>query len=142
MRLLNFRKFAIMAVLIVALTFVVQATTKDAFVKDVAFSSSGRSLEARITSSESARFTYFELEGPHRLVVDFHGLKNGIAFTQKNVANTGVTRVRTSYFTAPDRSATRIVFDLDKGVNYRVIDEGAGTVRVVFQSLGIIEPIN
>jgi type IV pilus assembly protein PilQ len=109
-------------------------------VKDVAFTSSGRSLEAKITSSESPRFTYFELDGPHRLVVDFHGLKNGIAFTQRNIAASGVTRVRTSYFTSLERSATRIVFDLDKSVNYRVIDDGAGVVRVVFDNVDV-EPI-
>ena len=133
MRLCEFRKFWVVFALVLALTLVVQAaSSKDAIVKDVAFSSSGRSLEARITASESARFTYFELDGPHRLVVDFHGLKNGISFSQKNIAAAGVTRVRTSYFTAPDRTATRIVFDLDKTVNYRVIDDGAGVVRVLF----------
>src|SRR5678815_2344902 len=134
MRLCELRKFLVVFALVLALTLVVKAaSSKDAFVKDVAFSATGRSLEARITASESARFTYFELDGPHRLVVDFHGLKNGISFSQKNVAAAGVTRVRTSYFTAPDRTATRIVFDLDKTVNYRVIDEGAGVVRVVFE---------
>jgi type IV pilus assembly protein PilQ len=133
MRLCEFRKFLVVFALVLALTLVVQAaSSKDAIVKDVAFSSTGRSLEARITASESARFTYFELDGPHRLVVDFHGLKNGISFSQKNIAAAGVTRVRTSYFTAPDRTATRIVFDLDKTVNYRVIDDGAGVVRVLF----------
>ena len=133
MRLSDLRKFMVMFALVVALTFVVQAASpKDAFVQDVALSSAGRFLEARITASESARFTYFELDGPHRLVVDFHGLKNNIAFTQKNIESAGVTRVRTSYFTAPDRTATRIVFDLDKTVDYRVIDDGAGVVRVVF----------
>jgi type IV pilus assembly protein PilQ len=132
-----------MFVLVAALTLVVQAASPvDAFVKDVAFSSAGRNLEARITASESARFTYFELEGPHRLVVDFHGLRNGIAFTQKNIAAAGVTRVRTSYFTSPDRSATRIVFDLDTSVNYRVIDDGAGVVRVVFDTSRIPQPID
>src|SRR4030095_15523308 len=76
------------------------------------------------------------------------GLKNGVAFTQKNIAAAGVTRVRTSYFTAPDRSATRIVFDLDKTVNYRVIDDGGGVVRVVFDApegldnLDIQAPLN
>ena len=41
MRLSDFRKFMIMFVLVVALTFVVQAASpKDAFVQDVAFSSS------------------------------------------------------------------------------------------------------
>jgi type IV pilus assembly protein PilQ len=140
MRLSDFRKFVVMFVLVLALTLVIQATTPtEAFVKDVAFSAAGRSLEARITASESARFTYFELDGPHRLVVDFHGLKNGIAFSQKNVAAAGVTRVRTSYFTAPDRTATRIVFDLDKTVNYRVIDDGEGVVRVVFDGPKVLD---
>jgi type IV pilus assembly protein PilQ len=142
MRLCDFRKFSIMFVLAVALTLAVAASPKEAFVKDVAFSASGRSLEARITSSESAKFTYFELDDPHRLVVDFHGLRNGIAFTQKNIAAAGVTRVRTSHFQAPDRSATRIVFDLDKTVNYHVIDDGAGVVRVVFDAPGILDQLD
>jgi len=136
MRLCDFRKFSIMFVLAVALSLAVAASPKEAFVKDVAFSASGYSLEAKITTSESAKFTYFELDGPHRLVVDFHGLRNGISFTQKNIAAAGVTRVRTSYFTGPDRSATRIVFDLDKTVNYRVIDDGDSVVRVVFDAPG------
>jgi type IV pilus secretin PilQ/predicted competence protein len=134
MRMCDFRKLIVVALLVVAMTLVIQAAApKDAaVVKDVALSSVGRSLEARITTSESARFSYFELENPHRLVVDFHGLKNGIGFTQKDVAAAGVARVRTSYFTAPDRSATRIVFDLDGSVNYRVLDEGSGLVRILF----------
>jgi hypothetical protein len=73
MRLCDFRKFSIMFVLAVALSLAVAASPKEAFVKDVAFSASGHSLEAKITTSESAKFTYFELDGPHRLVVDFHG---------------------------------------------------------------------
>ena len=72
MRLCDFRKFSIMFVLAVALSLAVAASPKEAFVKDVAFSASGHSLEAKITTSESAKFTYFELDGPHRLVVDFH----------------------------------------------------------------------
>ena len=138
---LDFRKCSMMFVLAVALSLAVAASPKEAFVKDVAFSASGRSLEAKITTSESAKFTYFELNGPHRLVVDFHGLRNGIAFTQKNIAAAGVTRVRTSYFTAPDRSATRIVFDMDNTVNYRVIDDGEGVVRVMFDAEGGFEPL-
>jgi type IV pilus assembly protein PilQ len=124
----------ITVVLVAVLTLVVQGASPslDASVRDVAVNSLGQSVEARITASESARFTYFELDGPRRLVVDFHGLKNTIGFAEKNVRVAGVERIRTSYFSTPDRAATRIVFDLDKGVNYRVIDEGSGIVRVVF----------
>jgi type IV pilus assembly protein PilQ len=134
MRVRDFRKLLITVVLVAVLTLAVQAAspTLDATVRDVAVNSLGQAVEARITASESARFTYFELDGPRRLVVDFHGLKNTIGFSEKNVKSAGVERIRTSYFSTPDRSATRIVFDLDKGVNYKVIDEGSGIVRVVF----------
>jgi type IV pilus assembly protein PilQ len=134
MRMCDFKKLIVMSFFLIALTLVVQAASpKDAAtVKDVALHSVGPSLEARITTTESAKFSYFELDSPHRLVVDFHGLKNGIGFTQKNVASAGVTRVRTSYFSTAERTATRIVFDLDNAVNYRVLDEGAGVVTIVF----------
>ena len=142
MRVCDFRNVTFMGVLVVALTLVVQAASpKDpATVQDVAINSVGRSLEATITATESARITYFELEGPHRLVLDFHGLKNGITFSQKKVRAAGVERVRASYFTSPERTATRIVFDLENDVNYRVIDGGSGIVRVMFGSPGTSLP--
>jgi len=134
MRVCDLRKLMITVVLVAVLTLVVQAGSPklDATVRDVAINSVGQSVEARITATESARFTYFELDGPRRLVVDFHGLKNTIGFSEKNVKAAGVDRIRTSYFSTPDRTATRIVFDLDRGVNYRIVDEGSGVVRVVF----------
>jgi len=101
-------------------------------VKDIAVTSKGQALEAKITATEAARFTYFELDGPRRLVVDFHGLKNGLSFSQKKVETAGVEKIRASFFSAPDRKATRIVFDLDAVVNYQVVDDGGGVVRVLF----------
>src|SRR5262245_12280774 len=142
MRLCDFRKVSIIFVLAVALSLAVAASPKEAFVKDVAFSASGRSLEAKITSTESAKFTYFELDGPHRLVVDFHGLKNGVGFSQKTIQAVGVERVRTSYFTAADRTATRIVFDIERNVNYRVIDDGDGIVRIMFSDSQVPFPLD
>src|SRR5688572_16763146 len=114
MRLCDFRKLLVFGVLVLFLTLVVQAASpkEAATVKDVAVTSTGQDLEATITASETARFTYFELEGPRRLVVDFHGLKNGVGFTQKNVQIAGLERIRTSYFSTEERKATRIVFDL------------------------------
>jgi type IV pilus secretin PilQ/predicted competence protein len=133
MRLCDFKRLLVFGVLVVLLTLVVQAASpKDAaMVKDLAVTSSGETLEAKITSSETARFTYFELDAPRRLVVDFHGLKNGINFTQKKVETAGVAKIRTSYFSTPARKATRIVFDLAAGVNYQVVDDGGGVVRVL-----------
>jgi type IV pilus assembly protein PilQ len=143
MRMCEFRKLRIMGVLVLALTLGIQAASskETAAVKDVSLNSVGMSLEARITTTESAKFTYFELEGPHRLVVDFHGLKNGIGFSQKSIQAVGVERVRTSYFKTNDRAATRIVFDIDKNVNYRVIDDGDGIVRILFSEAGVPFPL-
>jgi len=132
----------ITVVLVAVLTLVVQAgsPTLDATVRDVAVNSVGQSVEARITATETARFTYFELDSPRRLVVDFHGLKNTIGFAEKNIRAAGVERVRTSYFSTPDRAATRIVFDLERGVNYRIVDEGSGVVRVLFGDEPVVMP--
>jgi type IV pilus assembly protein PilQ len=143
MRRCDFRKLLVFSVLVVVLTLAVQAASpKDAaMVKDVAVTSNGEALEAKITSTETARFTYFELDGPRRLVVDFHGLQNGVAFTQKKVETAGVAKIRASYFSTPERKATRIVFDLAGGVNYQVIDDGAGIVRVLFGDSKLHVPV-
>ena len=134
MRLSDLRKFMVMFALVVALTFVVQAASpKDAFVQDVALSSTGRFLEARITASESARFTYFELDGPHRLLLSIFTASKIISLSRRRTLNLlGLPAFGQVIRMAPDRTATRIVFDLDKTVDYRVIDDGAGVVRVVF----------
>jgi type IV pilus assembly protein PilQ len=136
MRLFDSRKFLSVGALLLISTLAVNgASSKDtAVVKDVAFSSNGQSLEVRITASGEARFTYFELSSPHRLVVDFHGIQNQIGFRERAVESAGVERIRTSFFRQNERSATRIVFDLTGQPPYRVIDDGGGLVRIVFNS--------
>jgi type IV pilus assembly protein PilQ len=134
MRVFDSRKFLSVGVLLLISTLAVNgASSKDTtVVKDVTFNSSGESLEVKITTSERAHFTYFELKSPQRLVVDFHGTQNDINFREKPVAAAGVERVRTSLFTDHERQVTRIVFDLRRDVPYRVVDNGAGIVRVLF----------
>jgi type IV pilus secretin PilQ/predicted competence protein len=128
------RKFLPVGVLVLISTLAVNgATSKEAaIVKDVSFSNTGESLEAKITASEDSKYTYFELQKPHRLVVDFHGIQNTISFREKRIDAAGVGRVRTSLFSDRKRQATRIVFDLVKDVPYRVIEDGGGVVRIVF----------
>ncbi len=65
-------------------------------------------------------------------MVDFHGIQNTIGFKEKQINSAGVERVRTSFFSAENRRATRIVFDLKDNVPYRVIEDGGGIVRIVF----------
>ncbi len=127
-------KFLSAGVFLLISTLVVNgaASREAAIVKDVSFSNSGDSLEAKIASSGETKFTYFELKSPHRLVVDFHGIQNTISFKEKKVGVAGLDRVRTSFFSDHSRKATRIVFDLDDNVLYRVIDDGDGNVRIVF----------
>jgi type IV pilus assembly protein PilQ len=128
------RKFLSVGVLVLLSTLAVNgATSKEAaIVKDVSFSNNGDSLEAKITASDETKYTYFELQQPRRLVIDFRGIQNTISFKEKRIDSAGVERVRTSLFSDKDRKATRIVFDLNRDVPYRVIEDGGGIVRIVF----------
>ena len=58
------RKFLSFGVLVLLSTLAVNgATSKDsAIVKDVSFSNTGESLEAKIIASEDSKYTYFELK--------------------------------------------------------------------------------
>src|SRR5438552_378012 len=111
------------------------AASKEAvIVKDVSFNHDGESLEVKITATDESKYTYFELNRPHRLVVDFHGIQNTIRFKEKKIEAAGVERVRTSFYSDKNRKATRIVFDLNNDANYRLIDDGGGNVRILFGS--------
>jgi type IV pilus assembly protein PilQ len=118
--------------LISTLTLVGAASKEAAIVKDVSFSHDGESLEATIIATDDTKYTYFELNDPHRLVVDFHGVQNTISFKEKKVETAGLSRVRTSFYSDQSRKATRIVFDLAENAIYRVVDEGGGNVRILF----------
>jgi len=141
MRVFDSRKSLAFGVFLLAFTLVVQAvgpaagpkdTAPVKAVKDVAITPSGDFMEARITTSGPARFTYFELSGPRRLVVDFHDLQNAVAFKEKQVASGGVERVRAGFFQDKDRNVTRIVFDLTSDAQYQIVDDKSEMVRVVF----------
>src|SRR5262245_26852467 len=127
-------KFLSVGVLLLISTLALNgAASKEAvIVKDVSFSHDGESLEVKITATDESKYTYFELNHPHRLVVDFHGIQNTISFKEKKVESAGVERVRASFFSDKKRQATRIVFDLAGDANYRFIDDGGGNVRLVF----------
>src|SRR5690348_17644765 len=128
------RKFLSVGVMLLISTLAVHGTTtkEGTIIKDVSFSNTGDSLEAKITAGEDAKFTYFELKNPHRLVVDFHGIQNTIKFKEKQIDIAGVERVRTSLFSDRSRTATRIVFDLKGNVPYRIVEDGNGVTRIVF----------
>jgi hypothetical protein len=128
------RKILAFGVILLISTLAVRAVDPGAVaaVKDLAVTTSGDSVEARISTTSPARVTYFELTKPRRLVVDFHDLENALSFKQKQVAAAGVERVRAERFQDKDRDATRIVFDLTDDAEYRVIDDKSQLVRVMF----------
>src|SRR5262249_21111577 len=127
-------KFLSVGVLLLISTLALNgAASKEAvIVKDVSFSHEGESLEVKIAATDEPKYTYFELNNPHRLVVDFHGIQNTISFKEKKIESAGVERIRTSFFSDKKRKATRIVFDLSRDANYRFIDDGGGNVRFIF----------
>ena len=152
MRVFDSRKALAFGLFLLAFTLVVQAvgpasgpkeTSTVRAVKDVSFTPVGASMEARITTTEPARFTYFELTGPRRLVVDFHDLQNGVAFKEKQVSSAGVERVRTGIFQDKDRNVTRIVFELTSDAQYQIVDDKSEMVRVVFgHPAAIVAPVS
>src|SRR5439155_19124291 len=93
-------KFLSVGVLLLISTLALNgAASKEAvIVKDVSFNNSGESLEAKITATDESKYTYFELNHPHRLVIDFHGIQNTIKFRERKIEAAGVERVRTSFF--------------------------------------------
>src|SRR5438093_8967523 len=127
-------KFLSVGVLLLLSTLSVNgaATKEPAIVKDVSFNRAGESLEVKITATDESKYTYFVLDHPRRLVVDFHGIQNTISFRQKKIDAAGVQRVRTALFSDKTRKATRIVFDLAENADYRFIDDGGGIVRILF----------
>jgi type IV pilus assembly protein PilQ len=134
MRVFDSRKLLPVSVFLLISTLAVSGATsrETAVVKDLSFNPSGATLEVKIATTEQADYTYFELSKPRRLVVDFHGIQNGIGFKEKSIEAAGVERVRTSYFSDKNRNATRIVFDILENVSYQVVNDGEGIVRVVF----------
>lgn len=128
------RKFLSVGVLLLISTLAVNGASsrEAAVVRDVSVTTSEGSLEVKIDVPADAKFSYFELSNPHRLVVDFRGMQNAIHFKEKQVGTAGVDKIRTSFFKDKSRQATRVVFDLTGSVPYRVLEDGDGMVRVLF----------
>src|SRR5207253_4540742 len=127
-------KFLSVGVLLLISTLAVNgaASREAAIVKDVSFNNNGESLEVKIMATDESKYTYFALDHPHRLVVDFHGIQNTISFKEKKIDAAGVRRVRTSFFSDETRKATRIVFDLAANADYRFINDEGGNLRILF----------
>src|SRR5436190_5834069 len=100
MRMFDSRKALPFGVLVLAFTFVIQAVapTGSPAVKELVMAPGENSVEAQITTTAPAKYTYFELTGPRRLVMDFHDVQNDLAFKEKQVFVSGVERIRAGMF--------------------------------------------
>ena len=89
-------------------------------------------IEFTVGSTDAVKYTYFVLPGP-RLVVDFHEADNALGFSDRHIGIAGVDQVRTSLFADSSREVTRLVFDLEEKIPFRVTRSGDGEVRVRFE---------
>src|SRR5262245_54694567 len=134
MTMFDSRKALPFGVLVLAFTLVIRAVapTGTPAVKELVMTPRDNSVEAQITTTAPAKYTYFELTGPRRLVMDFHDVQNDLTFKERQVSLAGVERIRAGQFQDKDRNAARIVFDLDDDARYRVVDDKSALLRVVF----------
>jgi type IV pilus assembly protein PilQ len=89
-------------------------------------------VEVTITATDAAEYTYFELDSPRRVVVDFHNSENRIGTRNTAVGVAGVRGVRVASYTDKSRDVTRVVFDLEDATPYRVVESVNGRLHVRF----------
>lgn len=91
----------------------------------------GENLEVALAANGSEMaYSAFRLTKPDRLVVDLKGIRNFVRWKKLHLPSSEVTSVRVSQFQdAP--AVTRVVFDLEHAVPYKVIEENGG-LRVAF----------
>jgi type IV pilus assembly protein PilQ len=106
-------------------------------VKRVETSGSGSSFQLTITGDGAMKYKAFMLDAPARLVIDLDGLKNAVAKPNINVADPLVKSVRVGQFKGAPDPVARIVVDLARKSEYRVVDEG-DHLRVVFGAESIV----
>jgi type IV pilus assembly protein PilQ len=92
----------------------------------------GSGLTVALVADGSPDYTAFVLESPRRLVVDLNGVTNFVEKQTLSLDSDSVARVRVAQFqSAP--AVTRVVFDLNAAVDYKVNREG-NEIRVSFGS--------
>ncbi len=88
----------------------------------------------------------FNLEDPDRLVLDLHGVVSQLERHSFSIGAAGVVRARAGQYTVEPNPVSRVVFDLEHPVSHEVVDNGDGTISVLFgaplveQSAVVVEP--
>ena len=85
-----------------------------------------------LETSDVPEFESFLVDGPDRLVLDLAGTVCRVDSYRHDVGMGGVMQVRAAQHTLQPRPVTRVVFDLERAVDYR-IDPAADGLAVVFE---------
>ena len=91
-------------------------------------------------------YEVFNLEDPDRLVLDLHGVVSQLERHSYSIGAAGVLRARAGQYTVEPNPVSRVVFDLEHPVTHEVVDNGDGTISIVFgaavvdNSAVLIEP--
>ncbi len=88
--------------------------------KGVAVSGTEEDPVFRLEGDGHLEYDAFELEDPARLVVDIHGVRNGLDVNTIAVGSPRVDRVRVSQFAEKPEMVSRVVFDLMEPQEFRI----------------------
>ena len=94
-------------------------------------------LVVAVRGDGKLRFKAFEVPNPHRVVVDFEGVRNGIYPRVVDVGHPLVQRIRTSQYRSYPSAVARVVFDTHGSPTYRTFDNGSQVI-VTFGSAGAL----
>jgi type IV pilus assembly protein PilQ len=102
-------------------------------VNEVRIAPAGQQTEITILTSGPVQVKDFQLADPARLIVDVQGARHALPRSDyDDIGRGGVVRLRTSQFRD---DVVRLVFDLSREENYRVVHDG-NRVRLVFSNPG------
>ncbi len=99
--------------------------------KEVSYDVSGENIVVNLFYSGDPEHSTFELQSPDRLIVDFHKTVCKLKPKQVNVDTLYLKRIRSAQFQSSPMNITRVVFDVNKPYNYKIIKED-GYVKVAF----------
>lgn len=105
-----------------------------AAITDVKTAVESGNLVVSILSDRPVSHEQFKLSNPSRLVVDFPGAENRVAFFKLPINTMSVKQLRLRQFQAADPKITRLVFDLEENHGkYEILGDG-NALRIVFHN--------
>lgn len=84
----------------------------------------GSTLEVTLAGDGAIDYNAFRLANPLRIVLDLKGVKSTVTKNSYPLGDPFIKRIRVSQFKTTPESVTRVVFDLDEFVDFRVTRSG------------------